>query len=109
MFSTASPDRRAYGCEECLALAPAFGPQACSSYPQIQEAIAVKRLYDILSSDVTFGNSLLKLKLVILVFKKIMPQQVLFVSHYRRNKEGNFHCYNPPTARRDVGRVAQAV
>jgi hypothetical protein len=82
VFSTASPNHTVYVCEECLAVAPAFGPQTCSSYPQIQEAIAVTRLYDLVSSDVLFGNSLLKFKLVILVFKKMILQQVIFTIYH---------------------------
>lgn len=85
-FSTASPDHIAYGCEECLALAP-----ACSSYPQILETIAVKRLYELVSSNVPFVYSLFKFKLVILVFKKMMLQQVIFISRYRRNEGRSVH------------------
>jgi hypothetical protein len=59
MLTTASDDHRAYGHEECLARAPVFGLQARSSYLPIQSATAVKRLYDLVSSNVHFSNSLL--------------------------------------------------
>jgi len=60
---------------------------ACSSYPQILETVAVKRLYELVSSDVPFGNSLLKFKLVILVFDRLCGL-VISVSGYRYRGPG---------------------
>jgi hypothetical protein len=81
-----------------------FGPQARSSYLQIQEATAVQILYDlrVVSSNVHFSNSLLYFKLVLLVFKNLMMlQQVIFTSRYRRNTRESFHSQNSRTVQRD--------